>query len=72
MRKKIQAVCPDGVLRVVHHGNPDSFLFRPAKTKIRGEKVFGFITKNPHGVIEFMRSSHQEEAKKLYRLSIRG
>lgn len=71
MAEKVQAVCEDGTLRVVHQGRPDSFFSAPAKAKINGEKVFGFVTTNSHGVREFIRSTDQLDARKFYRRSIK-
>lgn len=68
---KVPAVCEDGTLRIVHAGRPDTFFSRPAKARIKGEKVFGFVSNNDHNVKLFLKCTNQEEAKKVYRRSIR-
>lgn len=69
--QKVQAVDEDGTLRMVRIGNPDTFYSRPARARIKGEVVFGFVSVNEHRVLTFIRSNHQGEARKAYRRSIR-
>jgi hypothetical protein len=65
---KVPAVDEQGTLRVVHQaGFPDTFFSVPAKARIRGEKVFGFVTINEHGVRIFTRGNDQKAEKKAYR-----
>lgn len=44
MIRRCRAMCEDGVLRVVLCGVPDTFFSIPARTKIKGKSVRGFVT----------------------------
>ena len=43
MYKKDKALCPDGKVRTVHHGDADSYLAASAWTKVRRKYVGGFV-----------------------------
>ena len=45
MYEKAKALCPDGKVRVIYHGEADSFFSAPAYARIRGKYVSGFVMK---------------------------
>lgn len=45
MYEKAKALCPDGKVRTVYHGGADSFFSAPARTRVCGRYVSGFVMK---------------------------
>ena len=45
MYEKVKALCPDGKVRTVYLGGADSFFSAPARTRVRGKYVSGFVMK---------------------------
>lgn len=41
---KTKALCPDGKIRTVYRGDADTFFSAPARIKVRGRGVSGFVT----------------------------
>jgi hypothetical protein len=65
-----QAFCPDGRVRKIKFGRSDTFVSAPAKVRIGGNVIFGFITsEGPYR--QFIPVDDQEEGRKAYRKSIR-
>lgn len=44
MYKKTKALCPDGKVRVIYHGEADTYFSAPAWTSVRGKYVSGYVT----------------------------
>ena len=44
MYEKVKALCPDGKVRTVVHGEPDTYFSCPAWTSVRGRYIPGFVT----------------------------
>jgi hypothetical protein len=59
MIRRAYCRCEDGALRVVVCGIPDTFFSIPARARIKGKSVTGFIT---HRDEEFRFIAHKEEA----------
>ena len=44
MYEKAKALCPDGKVRTVYHGEADSYFSAPAHTQVHRRYIAGFVT----------------------------
>jgi hypothetical protein len=49
MTRRARALCPDGALRVVVCGLPDTAFSIPARARINGRSVRGFVSSDERG-----------------------
>jgi len=53
MKRRGAAMLPDGKVRRVYVGLPDSFFSAPAYTRVKGRYVRGFVMLDDDGVLRF-------------------
>ncbi len=54
MLRRACAVCEDGSKRVVTCGMPDTYFSIPARARIKGKSVRGFVTSSDSGGYQFV------------------
>jgi len=61
MTRKAFAVCPDGIKRIAVCGLPDTYFSIPARIRVKGKSIVGYVTGSDDNGLEFrVMNSHKE------------
>ena len=60
LTRRCRASCQDGQLRVIYCGIPDTYFSIPARARINGQAVRGFVTHNEETGFQFTHSKGQK------------